>query len=299
MSNLPEAKKGNVAENCLVEIIDQSGVENAVIKLIEKNHALLPANIATERIKASAGFYVANRKDLLALSSPGKMQMLYGILKEAMVGCEAGIDYDIIPFKGEPVIVRKKEGWFKIIDLVKPAEIVRFTVNVVTSNDIHSFNPVTEELVHELKGVRGQEFKDIVATYAYIKLANGFEKTVYMTKEDLEQLKNISPSGKTAFSPWNSNSIRMVKAKIVKELAKEMYTLFSGRVNSVLANIISSDEIAISNIDSRGYITNSSKTYEKVTGSQKETINQTEEVTPIEDETPTEAEVEIEEVSIK
>lgn len=291
------ARSGSVLENNLVEIIDQTGVENAVVKLIEKNNSLLPDNVVIDRIKASAGFYVANRKDLLELKPESKMKMLYGILKEAMVGCEAGLDYDIIPFKGEPVIVRKKEGWFKIIDLVKPADIIRFTINVITKDDIYKFNPVTEELTHELKGIRTQDFSNIKGTYAYIKLANGFEKTVFMTKEDLEHLKKISPSGSSSFSPWNSNAIRMVKAKITKELAKEMYTLFSGRVNSVLANVINSDEIAINSIDNRGYITNSTKTYEKKTGYNKVIIDQKEEEEPkYDDETGVIEEVNISEI---
>ena len=70
-------------ESNMVEIIDQSGVETAVEKLIIKNNALLPSNVAIERIKNSAGFYVSNRKDLMELDKQGKVNMLYGILKEA------------------------------------------------------------------------------------------------------------------------------------------------------------------------------------------------------------------------
>lgn len=276
----PVQQQVQQVNNMVVEIKDQSGVENAVSKIISKNQSLLPKNVASERIKASAGFYVANRPDLLALDGKGKMQMLYGILKEAMVGCEAGVDYDIIPFKKEPVIVRKKEGWFKIIDLVKPAEIVRFVNNVITTNDSYSFNPVTEELHHEMKGERGQKFDDIVGAYAYIKLANGFEKTVFMNKDDLTKLKDVSPSGKSEYSTWNANSIRMVKAKITKELAKEMFTLFSGRINGVLARVIESDEISIVDIDDKGNITNSNNIYEKTNGKHKQVVAQAEIIEP-------------------
>lgn len=58
----------------------------------------------------------------MKLDKNGKLQMLYGVLKEAMLGLEASNDYDIIPFKGKPVVVRSKNGWFKIIDLIKPSE---------------------------------------------------------------------------------------------------------------------------------------------------------------------------------
>ena len=100
-------------EQGLIAVVDQSGVELAMDKLIGKNNSLLPSNVAVERIKNSAGFYISNRKDLMELPNNEKLSMLYGVLKEAMVGCEAGVDYDIVPFKNKPVVCRKKEGWYK------------------------------------------------------------------------------------------------------------------------------------------------------------------------------------------
>jgi phage RecT family recombinase len=257
-------------ENELVAIVNQSGVELGVEKVLQKNMSLIPHTIEVERIKASAGFYVSNREDLMKLDNNAKLQMLYGILKEAIVGCEAGIDYDIVPFKGKPTIIRKKEGWFKVIDLVKPAEIVRFVSNVITKGDEYSFNPVTEELHHELKGDRSQNYNDIVGAYAYVKLANGFEKTSFLSKEDLDQIKKISPSGASDYSPWNSNAIRMCKTKVTKELAKDLFTLFSGRVNSTLAKAIESDETSVKRIDEKGHIVNDEAIYEEAPTKQVE-----------------------------
>lgn len=248
-------------EENYITLIDQTGVENAIGKLVIKNSSLLPDNVATERIKNSAGFYISNREDLMKLDNNSKMQMLYGVLKEAMVGCEAGTDYDIIPFKGKPVIIRKKEGWFKVIDLIKPAEIVRFTNNVVFKGDDFNFNPVTEELKHNPK-TTSDKYEDIEYAYAYIKFANGFEKTICMSKKDLDSIKKVSPSGNTSYSPWTTMPVKMVKTKIVKELAKELFTLFGGRVNAVLSKAIESDENSISRIDGKGYIINDAEVYE-------------------------------------
>ena len=248
-------------ESNMVEIIDQSGVEIAVEKLVEKNNALLPSNIAIDRIKNSAGFYVSNRKDLMELDKQGKVNMLYGILKEAMVGCEAGTDYDIIPYKGKPTVIRKKEGWYKVIDLIKPAEIVRFTNNVVFKGDEFSWNPVTEEISHNPK-VTSDKYDDIECAYAYIKFANGFEKTVVMSKADLDSLKKVSPSASSTYSVWTSMPVKMAKTKVVKELAKELYTLFGGRVNAVLSQAINSDEQVVDRIDNKGYIQNDDTIYE-------------------------------------
>ena len=249
-----------VENNNLIEIVDKSGVETAVGKLVEQNASLLPASAIAERIKNSAGFYISNREDLMALNRDAKLQMLYGVLKEAMVGCEAGTDYDIIPFKGKPTVIRNKNGYFKIIDMVKPAEIVRFTNNVVFKGDEFEFNPVTEDLKHIPK-VTSDKYEDIEYAYAYIKFANGFEKTVVMSKKDLDTIKRVSPSANTAYSPWSTMPIRMVKTKITKELAKELLTLFSGKLTANMVNAINNDEQVVSDVDKNGNIINDDTIY--------------------------------------
>ena len=258
MNNKQELIKKD--DDNIVQLFDQSGVEGAIDKLIGRNNSLLPTNVVVERIKNSAGFYISNRDDLMKLDKQAKLQMIYSVLKEAMVGCEAGTDYDIVPFKGKPVTVRKKEGWYKIIDMIKPADIVRFTNNVIFKGDKYSFNPVTEELKHE-RLVDSDKYDDIEGAYCYIKFANGFEKTIFMSKKELDAIKKVSPSGATSFSPWNTFPTKMVKTKCVKEMAKELFTLFSGKVNSVLAQAINNDENSVTNIDRKGNIKNDEYIY--------------------------------------
>lgn len=240
-------------EQGYIQLIDQTGVENAIGKLVVKNNSLLPSNVAIERIKNSAGFYISNNKDLMSMDGKNKMTMLYGVLKEAMLGLEAGSDYDILPFKGKPVVIRNKNGWFKIIDMIKPAEIIRFTNNVAFMGDKFKFNPVTEELVHE-QVVTSDKYEDIECAYAYIKFANGFEKTVVLSKKDLDSIKRVSPSAGTAFSPWTSMPVKMSKTKVVKELAKELFTLYGGRINAVLSQVIESDESTTKRVNNNGFI---------------------------------------------
>ena len=242
-------------EESMISLIDQTGVETAIEKIVLKNNSLLPKNIAVERIKNSSGFYITNRDDLMKLDGSGKLQMLYGVLKEAMVGLEAGTDFDIVPFKGKPVVVRKKEGWFKVIDMIKPAEIMRFTANVIFKGDEYSFDPVKEELKH-IKRVESDKYEDIEGAYCYIKFANGFEKTIFMSKKDIDVIKRMSPSGTSQYSPWVTMPVKMVRTKVVKEMAKELFTLFSSKVNYVLAQAINNDETSVSRIDSKGNIQN-------------------------------------------
>lgn len=249
-------------ESNMVEIIDQSGVETAVEKLIIKNNALLPSNVAIERIKNSAGFYVSNRDDLMKLDKQGKMQMLYGILKEAILGLESGTDYDIIAYGGKPVIQRKDTGWFKVLDIIKPAEIVRINSNIVQKNDEFEFNPVTEEIKHKIVGERTNKYEDIVGSYAYVKFANGFEKTIYLSKAEIDSIKNMSPSSKSEYSPWHKFPTKMVNTKTLKELAKKLFVIFGGKLTSSIANAINSDEQVVDYVDNHGNIRNDDSIYE-------------------------------------
>lgn len=281
----------NQENNDLIRIADQSGVETAIERLINKNASLLPKDVATQRIVNSAGFYISHRKDLMDLDRNGKLDMLYGVLKEAMVGCEAGTDFDIIPFKGKPVISRKKEGWYKIIDLIKPAEIIRFTNNVIFRGDEYSFNPVTEELTHIPK-VTSDRYDDIVGAYAYIKFENGFEKTIFMTKKDLDAIKRVSPSANSTYSPWVSMPVKMVKTKVVKELAKELNILFGGRVNHALSQAVESDEISVKEVDVNGNIENDKGIYD-TNSDEKESEKEPEQEQPKENKVSENSQVEI------
>ena len=281
----------NQENNDLIRIADKNGVETAIERLINKNASLLPKDVATQRIVNSAGFYISHRKDLMDLGRDGKLDMLYGVLKEAMVGCEAGTDFDIIPFKGKPVISRKKEGWYKIIDLIKPAEIIRFTNNVIFRGDEYSFNPVTEELTHIPK-VTSDRYDDIVGAYAYIKFENGFEKTIFMTKKDLDAIKRVSPSANSTYSPWVSMPVKMVKTKVVKELAKELNILFGGRVNHALSQAVESDEISVKEVDVNGNIENDKGIYD-TNSDEKESEKEPEQEQPKENKVSENSQVEI------
>lgn len=245
-----------------IEIVNQAGVENAIEKLILNNNALLPKNVAVERIKNSAGFYISNREDLMKLDNKGKMQTLYGVLKEAILGLESGTDYDIIAYAGKPVIQRKDTGWYKILDLVKPADIVRLSSNIVQKGDDFEFNPVTEEIRHTMVGERTNKYDDIIGSYAYIKFANGFEKTIFLSKAELDAIKNTSPSSKSEYSPWQKFPTKMVNTKTLKELAKRLFVIFGGKLTSSIANAINSDEQVVDYVDNKGFIQNDNTIYD-------------------------------------
>lgn len=243
-------------ENSFAEFVYQNKTEVGLLKALQQNSAIMPKTLEMERIAAAAGFYIANYKDdsLAKLDKQNKLALVYGMQKEAMVYLEAGTDYDIVVFKGKPVICRKKDGWFKLIDMIKPAEVARFVSNVATTGDTIRFNPVTEEVTHEMSGERHQTSKDIIAAYAYIKFANGFEKTVFWGKEDIQHARNLSPSKNSEYSPWNAHTIKMVETKVVKELAKKLFTLFGRKLSPVMYGAALVDDAPVQRITAAGAV---------------------------------------------
>ena len=67
--------------------------------------------------------------------------------------------------------------------------------------------------------------------------------------------------------------VKMVKTKVVKEMAKELFTLFSSKVNYILAQAISNDETSIARIDSKGNIQNDNMIYANDYTIQDENLN--------------------------
>ena len=75
-----------------------------------------------------------------------------------------------------------------------------------------------------------------------------------MSKKDIDIIKKVSPSATSSFSPWVTMPVKMVKTKVVKEMAKDLFTLFSSKVNYVLAQAIDNDETAIQRVEKNGNI---------------------------------------------
>lgn len=252
-------------ENNMIALVDQSGVETAIGKLVEKNNAILPKNIVIEKIKNKAGMYISKREDLMNLPKAEKLSMLYGVLTEAMVGCEAGTDYDIVPFKNKAVVTRNKRGWFKIINLIVPSPIILFRTGVVFEGDDFDYDNATGELIHKPRFETNEDYNDIKGAWARIKLQNGFSHVLFMSKAQIDRKKKASPAGNSSFSPWSTMPATMVDTKVTKEMAKYLNTLYGGNLDTSMLNAIDSDEIPVKKVDSNGYVEVDKSIYETET----------------------------------
>jgi recombination protein RecT len=106
----------------------------------------------------------------------------------------------IVPYRGQ---AQFQMGWKGYVQLaLRTGQYKNINVTEVYENQFKGFNRMTEEIDADFS-VTGAG--NVVGYAAYFKLLNGFEKTTYWTKEEVEaHAKKYSQAyGKGSMSPWN------------------------------------------------------------------------------------------------
>ena len=181
--------------------IDVSGTTNLLDKLIIRNKDNFPAEIkqGVELLKNNAMLYVSQDKTLseYAMKNPMEVaQHLYYFVtlgldvyrKDAYLLMYAGRLTPIIDYKGLIALVLK----YSAVDILKiEFDIVKENDNVKKANGefTHEYNPFED---------RGKNIGAICVIY----YANGSHTTTVMTREEIDKVRNASPSSKSAYSPW-------------------------------------------------------------------------------------------------
>ena len=68
--------------------------------------------------------------------------------------------------------------------------------------------------------LNGERVSDVIVGYfAYFKLLNGYEKTFYMSKEEITKYAEYySPSYNSKFSPWQKEFDKMACKTVLRQL---------------------------------------------------------------------------------
>lgn len=118
----------------------------------------------------------------------------------------------IVPYKGQ---AQFQIGWKGLVQLAqRTGQYKNINVIPVYENQYKSWNSLTETLDGDfsLDG-KGQ----VVGYVAYFQLINGFEKTVYWSKEKVtDHAKRFSQSFNQSFSPWKSDFDSMAMKTVLK-----------------------------------------------------------------------------------
>lgn len=164
----------------------------------------------------------------------------------AAAGLAAVTGLSISPSLGQAYIVPYKRkaqfmvGWKGLVQLAhRTGKYTALNAGKVCEGEITGINPVTGE------AILGEKTSDEVVGYvAYMRLVNGFEKTLYMTKAEIEEhaLKYSQSyaydkrSGKKS-SPWSTNFDAMASKTVLKRLLNNY-----GILSTEMAEVIQADQ---------------------------------------------------------
>lgn len=140
----------------------------------------------------------------------------------------------IVPYKGRATF---QIGWKGILQLAhRTNKYKTFHAGAVKEGEIRGVDCITGELI------RGEKISDKVIGYvAYVCLLNGFEKSLFMTREEMEEhAQKYSQSyaydlksGKKS-SVWSTNFDAMARKTVMKLLLNRWGILSSGDMATAL-----------------------------------------------------------------
>lgn len=141
----------------------------------------------------------------------------------------------IIPYKGEPQL---QIGWKGFVQLAqRSGQFKTIGVNTVYENEIGGIDSMTGEILFDFKM---KKEGNVVGYMAYFRLLNGFEKSYYMTNEELRKHAGLySQTFKKNFGVWIDNFDAMAQKTVIKLLLNKFAPL---SINSDLAKAIELDQ---------------------------------------------------------
>lgn len=166
----------------------------------------------------------------------------------------------IIPFKSKGVYQAQFQlGVHGLIQLAhRTGRYTALHAGKVYEGEIRRFNPVTGE--PEI----GEKISDEVVGYiAYMRLVNGFEKTVYMSKAEIEAHAEKYSQGYRAdknqgwkSSPWSTNFDAMASKTVLKKLLNAWGILSADMAQALQADQGVVDKHTITYVDNGNNVQN-------------------------------------------
>lgn len=192
------------------------------------------ANVLHERAPQFATSIVSIVNSNRSLAKVDQMS----VIQSAMVAATLDLPIDqnlgymwLVPYKGKAqaqigykgfIQLAQRSGQYKAMNAVK-----------IYEGELTGWNPLTEEIGYDPTKRTSDE---VIGYIGYFKLLNGFEKTVYWTREQIEQHRaRFSKAGGN--SPWTSD----FDAMALKTVLKSMLTKW-GPMSTQLAEAVAKDE---------------------------------------------------------
>ncbi|MBQ6298680.1 MAG: recombinase RecT [Selenomonadaceae bacterium] len=160
----------------------------------------------------------------------------------------------IVPFKGKAQFQVGVRGYVQLAH--RTGQYTRLHAGKVYDGEIRGFNPIGEPEF-------GEKISDEVVGYvAYMRLINGFEKTLYMTKAEIEaHAKKYSQSYGKNYSPWTTNFDEMAAKTVLKRLLRTWGVLSADMITALAGDQSVVDRDTFTYVDNGGNVQNRDEVY--------------------------------------
>lgn len=228
--NKPNAVKG---------LLDSPVVKNKFKDLLKNKAAQFTSSLIT----------LVNNDSYLSDADP--MSIITGAMQAAQLDLplekQFGFAY-LVPFntKEGNQWVKKAQfvlGYRGYIQLaMRSGQYRSINVGTIYEGQLKGWNPLTEELEFDPEA---KESDEVVGYFGYFKMLNGFEKTVFWTKENVEQhrINNSKNRDKKALTGvWASNYDAMAQKTVLRNLLSKWGILSIEMQKAILTDESDADE---------------------------------------------------------
>ncbi|MBG9981724.1 recombinase RecT [Aerococcaceae bacterium DSM 111020] len=223
--------------NSVKTLLNSPAIQNKFKEILDDKTSTFTSSLIT----------LISNDDYLADSQP--MSIISGAMQAAQLDLplekQFGFAY-LVPFN-------QKEGnsWVKKAQFVlgykgyiqlaqRSGQYRNINVGNVYEGQLKSWNPFTEELLFEPEG---QTSDKVIGYFGYFKLINGFEKTVYWTKEEIEKHRIANNKGKSKndlSGVWRTDYDAMAQKTVLRNLLSK-WGILSVQMQKA---VVSDDQIA-------------------------------------------------------
>ena len=140
----------------------------------------------------------------------------------------------IVPYKNQ---AQFQIGYKGLIQLAqRSGQVTRLNAGEIYESQYKGFNPLTEDLEVDMSAIPKEKEK-VVGYFAFMRLANGFEKTVFWTKERVQAHgKKYSQSFSSKYSPWQSDFDAMARKTVLKHMLSTYAPLSTELQDAIVAD---------------------------------------------------------------
>ena len=230
----------------LQQLLNSAGIKRRFEELLDQSAPSFISSILT----------IVRSNSKLQACSPNSILAAAGIAAALKLPINPSLGFaHIVPYKNQ---AQFQLGWRGFVQLaMRSGQYRKLNSGAVRAGQIADIDFVTGDII------RGEKIsEEIVGYIAYMQLANGFEKSLYMTVAELQahaERYSMSyaydlRSGKKS-SVWSTNFDAMAKKTVLKRLLSNFGVISIDQQSAALATALQADQAVITD-DGFRYIDN-------------------------------------------